>query len=154
MLTVINKNNLDDLRNIVDLAADLQFRDIQFYEPIVVDDTAEENLPSKEDLAAADIHGLKKHANSRGLTATAFMRREKVPPAGPMRCTMPWIYIFIRANGNVQPCCAIFGSDRAPVVGNIFEQDFSAIWNGRPLAEFRRTAVEGKNPLCAACPYY
>jgi radical SAM protein with 4Fe4S-binding SPASM domain len=66
----------------------------------------------------------------------------------------PWEHLFIRANGDVASCRALFGSDKGAVMGNLLEQDFQAIWRGERFREFRRTSAAGTNALCRICPYH
>ena len=63
------------------------------------------------------------------------------------------MYMFIRATGDVAPCCAVFGSDTGAVMGNILGEYFEALWRGDRYREFRTTLVSGTNDLCRTCPY-
>ena len=85
---------------------------------------------------------------------SCFFRRESALPRVIPRCTQPWEYVFIRATGDVAPCCALFGSEKGAVMGNILRQPFGDIWRGDPFREFRRTSASGANALCRVCPYY
>lgn len=73
---------------------------------------------------------------------------------GPQRkvCLSPWEAVLIRWNGDVHPCCSV-----SPVLGNINEQDFKAIWNGPVYADFRRRLLSDKPPeecrKCVAAPW-
>lgn len=66
-----------------------------------------------------------------------------------------WLFYraYITVEGYVTPCCVI--SD--PEVfnfGNIFEQDFKEIWNGKKFVEFRKSMIENsKNEICDNCSY-
>ncbi len=48
-------------------------------------------------------------------------------------CTEPWTSIWVTSAGEVRTCCINETS-----FGNLFEQSFSEIWNGRSYADFRR----------------
>jgi radical SAM protein with 4Fe4S-binding SPASM domain len=89
-----------------------------------------------------------------GLKITCYFRRDAFVPRAAPGCLQPWEYVFLRANGDVAPCCALFGSDRGAVMGNVLEEDFRAIWLGERYREFRRTSLAGTNDLCRICPYY
>jgi radical SAM protein with 4Fe4S-binding SPASM domain len=93
-------------------------------------------------------------AKSLGLKISCSFRRASTLPRLLPRCTQPWEYVFIRATGDVAPCCALFGSDKGAVVGNLFRQPFDDVWHGDPFREFRRASAAGTNPLCRLCPYY
>ncbi len=56
-----------------------------------------------------------------------------------------------RLDGNVVPCC--FDKDSEYVMGNLLEDDFAAIWNGRRYRDFRRLLNErGRTlPMCGDC---
>jgi len=99
--------------------------------------------------------GLFKLAKSYGLRASDNnVRRTKIPPKARVRCLQSWDYVFIRANGDVQPCCAVFGEDKAAIMGNVFVGEFAGIWNGERFNEFRITSVGGTNSQCRICPMY
>jgi radical SAM protein with 4Fe4S-binding SPASM domain len=154
MFTTINKNNSNEIERIIQLAAELGFKNIQLIDPIRVDELAEANELTNKEFAALDLDRLFAVARSLGVTPFSHFRRDIVPPRRVVRCLEPWQRPFIRANGNVQPCAAVFGSDRAAVMGNIKEERFLDIWRGDRFAEFRTTHVKGTNPLCRACPTY
>ena len=53
-------------------------------------------------------------------------------------------------NGNVIPCC--FDKDEEFVMGNAFEQGFTAVWRGEKFVNFRDLIAAGKYPpMCANC---
>lgn len=76
----------------------------------------------------------------------------KRPWAG---CTRPWRSTYVTANGNVLPCCiAPFSTaDYGGIIlGNVFEQPMSEIWNGGQYAEFRRAHASQEAPEpCRGC---
>jgi radical SAM protein with 4Fe4S-binding SPASM domain len=63
-------------------------------------------------------------------------------------CTEPWTSIWVTSAGEVRTCCINETS-----FGNLFEQPFSEIWNGRAYAEFRaQHASRRETPQgCANC---
>jgi radical SAM protein with 4Fe4S-binding SPASM domain len=154
MFTVINKQNLNELGKIIHLAAELGFNNVHFLDPIPIDDLAEANVPSKIEVSSINLDDLLNLGRSHGVGVSWWIRRDKMPPMAILRCLQPWESIFIRVNGDIQPCCAVFGADKAPIMGNIFREKFSDIWNGDRFYEFRRTSVKGTNSLCPVCPYY
>lgn len=54
-----------------------------------------------------------------------------------MPCYVGWLFARVLADGNVNSCLK---SHRIPI-GNIYKQDFAAIWNGAKQREFRRATV-------------
>lgn len=92
---------------------------------------------------------------SLGVYVSFGIRRDEASrPLLGLRCTQPWEYVFIRATGDIAPCCAVFGSDHGAVMGNIIREDFRSIWQGDRYREFRITSASGANDLCQICTLY
>lgn len=153
MMVVVSKQNLREMRDIVRLAKELGFGHVRALDPIPVDEIAMALCPSAAELSAAGQE-LVESAADLGLKATCWFRQATIPPKALPHCMQPWEYMFIRANGDVAPCCAVFGSERGAMMGNVLEEDFGTIWLGERYREFRRTNVSGTNDLCRICPYY
>ena len=153
MNTVISRQNINELGDIIRLAADLGFRVVHFLDPIPVDEITAANVPSEIEFTAIDFKELSGLGRSLGLAVSWQIRRGARSSAVIQRCLHPWKTIFIRANGNVQPCMALFGTEKAAVMGNIFQEDFQDIWNGERYREYRRAKKRGTNSLCRVCPY-
>jgi radical SAM protein with 4Fe4S-binding SPASM domain len=153
MNVVLSKQNLHEMGDILRLARELGIGSVYFLEMIPVDKIAIDLCPSATELSAAHQE-LVELAADLGLKATCFFRQDIVPPKTPPHCLQPWDYMFIRANGDVAPCAALFGSDKGIVVGNILKQDFGTIWLGESYRKFRRASVSGTNELCRICPFH
>lgn len=151
---VLSNRNLPELADIIRLTADLGFGSVNVMEPIPVDEVAASYSPSSAELSTIDQGALLELGRQLGLRISCGLRRTRLPPRSMVRCIQPWMYAFIRATGDVAPCCAVFGSDRAVSMGNLLAQDFREIWHGDRFREFRRTSAAGANPLCSICPYY
>jgi radical SAM protein with 4Fe4S-binding SPASM domain len=151
---VINRQNLSEIGDIVRLTAKMGFDNLGILDPIPVDDVAASLCLSKEEFSNLRQGELCKLAEGLGLRIVLFLRHS--PWLGKLipRCMQPWEYMFIRANGNVAPCCAVFGSETGAVVGNVFRQTFPEIWHGDPFRAFRKSYASGKNALCRVCPYH
>ncbi len=54
----------------------------------------------------------------------------------PEVCRQPFSTMVIDWNGEVTPCCAVFGSRYR--LGNLLEQDLEAVWNGLPFRQCRQ----------------
>jgi len=70
-------------------------------------------------------------------------------------CRRPWTTSYVTANGNCLPCCmgpfatADYGS---LIVGNLFETDFSRVWNGESYRDWRSSLLHGQAPVpCTGC---
>lgn len=153
MNTVISKQNLDELEDIVRMAAGLGVRNVHFLDPIPVDEITAAQVPSESEFARIDFDELSELGRSLGLGVSWLIRRGGKYPARVQRCLHPWNTIFVRTNGNVQPCMALFGTDKAAVMGNIFQDTFMDIWNGHHYREYRRGNRLKTNALCRVCPY-
>jgi len=154
MNTVITRQNLCQLGQIVRLAADLGFQNLHFLDPIPVDAFAAENVPSKDELSRLNFKDLARSGLLSGLKVTWSIRRDKAYPRLIPRCLQPWKNVFVRANGDMLPCPANFSTKKLAVMGNIFQEDFKKIWNGSDFREYRRTSLTGTNSLCRVCPFY
>lgn len=62
-------------------------------------------------------------------------------------CNQPNKLAMILSNGNILPCCAI-ENEYKQIVGNIFEQTLTDIWNSGKYKKFR----EEKSEFCQYCP--
>jgi radical SAM protein with 4Fe4S-binding SPASM domain len=151
---VVSRQNIEEIDDIVRLAAALGIDRVGVLHPIPADDAAAELCPTPEELATLRRADLSALARSLGLEVFFFFRRTSPLPRLTLRCLQPWEYVFLRANGDVAPCCAIFHSDEANLMGNVFEQSFGEIWHGERFREFRRTSAAGTNRFCRICPYY
>ena len=150
---VVSRPNLGEIGDIVRLAAELGFDNVSLLDLIPVDDVAAALCPSlaEMDLVRDEVSAL---AKSLGLKSSCFSRRRGWAARILPRCTRPWEYAFIRANGDVAPCPALFGSDKGAVMGNVFRQEFLDIWHGDRFRQYRRASVSGTSALCRVCPYH
>jgi len=68
-------------------------------------------------------------------------RRETARP-----CTLISNYAFVDPRGRLYPCLTLD-------MGNVFEQPFEEVWNGRKFRSFRRLLRKHERlPLCERCP--
>jgi MoaA/NifB/PqqE/SkfB family radical SAM enzyme len=83
---------------------------------------------------------------------SAAQRAEQLPWAA---CLRPWTTAYITANGNALPCCmAPFASIDydALVMGNVWETDFSLIWNSDRYRAWRQALLSADPPVpCSGC---
>lgn len=118
VITVLSGQNLKEIRDVIRLVADLGIDRIHIQDPMPIDDEAASWCPSP-----AEIHEFHQHegelralATSLGVFASFRFRREESRRPLGIRCLQPWMYVFIRATGDVAPCCAVFGSDKGAVM--------------------------------------
>jgi MoaA/NifB/PqqE/SkfB family radical SAM enzyme len=73
-------------------------------------------------------------------------------------CMRPWTTAYVTANGNCLPCCiSPFATDNyeSLILGNLFENSFSEIWNETLYQKFRTDLLsEHPNQACASCGVY
>jgi len=78
--------------------------------------------------------------------------RPKVIPHN--ECTWIWNSIQLNWNGDAVPCCR--DPNGFHVLGNVFEQSLSEVWNGEKARAFRRKIAneQGKVDICRLCSGY
>jgi radical SAM protein with 4Fe4S-binding SPASM domain len=70
-----------------------------------------------------------------------------VPTKAFASCKKPWEHIRIALNGNVTPCCDL---QKVPM-GNIFNENFDRIWNGRKFKRLRESLKTGSHEIPERC---
>ena len=73
-------------------------------------------------------------------------------PASDFRCAQPWQRLIIRANGDVFPCCSIYGLQMK--AGSALKSDLSGTWRSGFMKELRLLHKEGRladNKICRHC---
>ena len=70
-------------------------------------------------------------------------------------CMRPWTTAYVTANGNLLPCCiSPFATTdyESLKMGNLFEQDFSKIWNDERYQRWRTDLLSDQPPKpCRGC---
>ncbi len=155
--TVVLKENFSEIDQIVELAIKLNADNLMFSSIIMSDNTGKLslwNLDEKEIIPF--IEKGKKKAEEAGLRviawpATKFIKSEKTG------CEYPWTNPYIGYNGDVLPCCFIPQMANARtheenIMGNIFNEPLTKIWNGKKYIEFRKK-IKSDNPpkSCKTC---
>lgn len=66
-------------------------------------------------------------------------------------CNAPWQQVVIRANGDVLPCCSLYGPE--VVLGNVTTNSIYNIWNGETMKKLRESLLKGKyiHRACEKC---
>jgi radical SAM protein with 4Fe4S-binding SPASM domain len=69
----------------------------------------------------------------------------------PSRCLRLWLNPIVTWDGKVLPCC--FDKDVEFVMGDLNNESFRSIWNGRDYLEFRRKILTGRDKIeiCRNC---
>ncbi len=80
----------------------------------------------------------------------------EIMPPSRQKCYWPWTSCCVTIEGHITPCWYnLFPEDAS--MGNIFEQDFESIWNGKKYQDFRSGLSRGipeKPKICQMCPGY
>jgi radical SAM protein with 4Fe4S-binding SPASM domain len=79
-------------------------------------------------------------------------RMVKAPDPETAVCMMPWSSLYISVDGDARLCCA-FASSPEGNLGNVFTEEFDAIWNGQNYREYRKEFARGHRPnkACRNC---
>jgi len=80
------------------------------------------------------------------LKADIYQRpKENIP------CYSPWTELYIQYYGGVRLCCEFYS--KKDDIGNILEEDFKKIWNGKKIRQIRREFKRGNTYLsaCRSC---
>jgi len=69
------------------------------------------------------------------------------------KCYFPWFTAWIDADGSVRPCPIIPWQRNIAVMGNVFKEQFSDIWNNSRYKRFRHALARGERPTepCKTC---
>lgn len=73
-------------------------------------------------------------------------------PVNDFRCTQPWQRLYIRGNGDVTACCAMF--NKYLKLGELGKRSLHEIWHSEAARDLRRLHKEGRyreNLICLKC---
>ena len=73
-------------------------------------------------------------------------------PTKEFKCQQPWQRLYIRGNGDVTPCCAMFSSYLK--LGNLHKSSLYSLWNSDAAKSLRQLHAQGRyreNPICLKC---
>lgn len=97
--------------------------------------------------AYKDVDYEDKLKEKRNITRYGYEYKEAIV------CHQPFYQMFIKANGDVAPCC-MYPSPM--ILGNVQEQSLKDIWNGHKLRDFQIMQLMKKrkcNAICRDCVY-
>jgi len=89
---------------------------------------------------------VKKHARYKNTDGKYLIKNSL-----PARCLRLWLNPVITWDGKVIPCC--FDKDAEFVMGDLNNESFRSIWNGKLYNEFRKKILTGRNKIdiCRNC---
>jgi radical SAM protein with 4Fe4S-binding SPASM domain len=172
LVMVLMRDNLDELPDIVRLAAGLQIEEVFVQQ--LCHDFGEESLPSAYKpmrdfvdgqtlltVGAARVETVFAEARHAATEANIRLRlpptRLKLHPPGTPgieRCDWPWTGAYVSYDGHVMPCCMISTPDRLSL-GRLQDAGFVQIWEGEEYESFRSALSSDSPPgVCASCSIY
>jgi MoaA/NifB/PqqE/SkfB family radical SAM enzyme len=154
---IINKHNVDQMEDYVDLAADLTRQEKGLSAPIIywtnllAFDEVEDLVrrPSADRMAA-----LSEKCRNKGIFSIV---NENVGCYKPMNSCTKWNEPFVLVSGRIQPCCALNEANDRPyqeahAFANLFETSFREWWKSPAKRTFLRNLKRGVvNPVCKNC---
>jgi radical SAM protein with 4Fe4S-binding SPASM domain len=155
LVFVALKTNIVELPDLIRLARDIGVDRVDVKEFSLPHPTlARLQLESGDRIHLKEAMALSKELGMRTLFYHRLM--PEVMPASRQKCYWPWTSMVVTIDGHITPCWYnMFPSDTS--MGNIFEQDFQSIWNGKKYREFRSGLSRGfraKPQICQDCPGY
>lgn len=149
--TVALKSNISELKELVELARDLEIGEISLL-PLVVFGrgmaTEKESMSSDKDLFFNKISEAKEIAMAYNININSGVSMERHPESRDF----PQVEIpqcinscYVNYRGDLSPCCNIVYS-----FGNIIEKGFAALWNNKKYVDFRNYILNNR-PSCFQC---
>jgi MoaA/NifB/PqqE/SkfB family radical SAM enzyme len=103
---------------------------------------------------AAEL-GVRFQGSGAAAPTEVFEKRAHLAPRPWSACRRPWTLVYVTANGHVLPCCiAPFATTHYPgiVLGNVFTEPLSDIWNGERYRAFRKALLSASpHECCSGC---
>jgi radical SAM protein with 4Fe4S-binding SPASM domain len=164
----LQKDNIDELIPVVELARDLDIRAmfIQYLAYVdredrkekLVGDLTQEKIKSviTEADALTKKYGI---ATNIDMWITEFdyfwqnMQPGQYFSPDNRPCYFPWFSSWVDATGDVRPCPVIPWRRGVAIMGNVYTDSFRSIWNNETYRNFRRVHVCGSRPtdVCKTC---
>lgn len=146
--SVVSRDNLHDLPNIVSLAADLGVPKVIAL-PIVTALANRSHLRGDLDGVERAYAAAGERARAEGVEfqlgsapdpALALPDKVRTPP-----CMHPWAFAYVNHQGGVGFCDHLIGNPQF-VLGSLRERSFDDIWNGPEWVEVRQSHLAGEIP--------
>lgn len=149
---LVHRMNVNDLDKMVDFSVKYGFNSLNFMRVCHC-----EGLEVSDDLAIPAMERAKEYAKDKKIqlrTYGKYKDKEKIPGTGTVmekmswRCERPWKHVLIRIDGAVVPCCYLSNYRCNAVMGNIFKEPLSKIWNSKKYVQLRKSAYKGYPDFC------
>jgi len=172
LVTVLMRQNLEDLPRVVELAASLRVEDV--FVQHLAHDFGEETVPLRyrpmrgfveaqtllhEAPARLErcFRAAREAAEAYGVTLRLPRLRPRAHPPGtpgPARCDWPWRGAYVSYQGLAMPCCMVATPDRVHF-GDMARDGVLPVWHGGGYGEFRRRLGSDDPPaVCRSCSIY
>ena len=170
VVMVVMRQNLDELPDLVRLAAGLSIEDI--FVQHLCHDFGESTLPtyyrpmhefvSRQTLLGEDLDRVETYfevARSVAAEAGINLRLPRARPRpsraeGRDRCSWPWTGAYVSYQGLAMPCCMVATPDRINF-GSMAERGVRDVWESVEFQGFRdRLAGDTPHELCQSCSLY
>jgi radical SAM protein with 4Fe4S-binding SPASM domain len=158
--TVLMRDNIEELPDIVHIAHSLGADRVKAFNLVVTSPPfLNQSLLFHQELAneylkrgreQAERYGLKtKYQEPFDMGRDVFHPAPQDRTGKPRACEFLWRQINIEPNGDVKACCHL----ESPVMGNIYEDPVTEIWNNEKYQEMRKKLDEDPvDACCRHCP--
>lgn len=159
MWTVVQRDNHHQLLDIVDLGAEMGFRDMAFAFSLSnwgSDDWRDRNdaVTVEEDLSPEIAWDLVRRGHERGVKVSFWNSTDKysTKSTGTL-CPWPFERAVVTSDLRTVPCCTI-GNPDSFEVGRGTGKGFTDLWRGAEYEAFRQAHLDGDIPnICKNCYY-
>jgi MoaA/NifB/PqqE/SkfB family radical SAM enzyme len=172
VVTVLMRQNLEELPQVVELAASLRAEEV--FVQHLAHDFGEETMPPRyrpmrqfveeqtllgeaPERVEACFRAARDAAAAYGVgLRLPRVRPREHPPGTPgrARCDWPWRGAYVSYQGFAMPCCMVATPDRASF-GDMAKDGVRPVWHNAGYAEFRRRLDSGEPPaVCRSCSVY
>lgn len=162
MNTVLMRSTVRELPALVDLCVRVGAMRLECIRYLAINPALNEDIPDWEEVMPILVDA-KRRAHDGGmelflpiedprLDVERDTQREAACNEAPIGrfskyCEAPWSAVQIQPNGDIHPC-GFYGQS----FGNLKEQSFTEIWNGKPYLELRRSLARVElHGKCAIC---
>ena len=166
--TVLMKRNLNELPEILSLAAELgastfAVERVMYADPVKsyfhIPESLEEENTYRLEMVERTTEILEQCSDlARERRINLRLPPRKVDPLfrTPFRCPLVWTTPYITRQGFLMPCCNLVEAREKEVnMGNLLETHFSRIWNSQKYRAFRESILsDNPYPKCRRCTVF
>lgn len=156
---IVLPENKDEIPLVIDLASELDVKEIYFTPPIQEYFWKKSSSEKKKLFSAIKAGYLESRKMGVQTNLDKWIKKyeeywNKITTQSLNNsngnCYYPWLSIYITSDGSVKPCYNFFDCELS--FGNIFRGKMEEIWNGEKYLSFRKKLLEGETPeKCKSC---